>query len=81
VTEQNRIGHGMHIYIKDVPKFKKLRESIKSLCYQKYGSALTMGDILLISMSLAKTVLSNEEYLAEGRKTDYSIDTRYGRVG
>lgn len=75
-----RIDKKYTLYIKDVQKFKSLRDEVRMLYYHRYGNSLSMGDTLLVMLSLAKSVLEHEGYEVKGNDNFNKLEDRYGRI-
>ena len=81
MTEKVKYAKRYTVYMKDVPKFKKLRDEFKLLYYRRYGNSLHLSDIIEKAISMSLNVLKNEGYSIEGKKNLHKVEDVYGRIG
>ena len=68
------------LYVKDTQNFKKYKDEVMTLYYKKYGTALSVGDLLIFALSTTKNALKIDSFVMDGHKKRENVVDEYGRI-
>lgn len=74
---------GFTVYVPDVPKFNRLRDSIRVAWYEHFGSSLLKGDLLIKSLQYTLDSLTGKDVKGGtiyDLARDLPVTFKYGRL-
>lgn len=81
MQELDKIKRRELIYVNDLDRFRDLWFSVRAMWFKRYKINLTKGDVVMISLSIAKEVLEENNYFIVSKyNQNLKPSFRYGRL-